>query len=97
MNKTINTINTTTESVKSVERIPTYALPYLVNGDATGLTDEDKKIIDDVWRRNNIELVVPMAEDVEAGPQPYFSSSPMFGLPAEVEDCIVIMRGQNNG
>lgn len=96
MNKTINT-NTTTENVKSVERIPTYALPYLVNGDATGLTDEDIEIIDKAVSRNGIEIVVPIADDVEAGPQPYFSSSPMFGLPAEVEDCIVIMRGQNNG
>ncbi len=97
MNKTINTITTTAENVKSVERIPTYALPYLVNGDATGLTDEDIETIDKAVSRNGIEIVVPIAEDVEAGPQPYFSSSPMFGLPAEVEDCIVIMRGQNNG
>ncbi len=96
MNKTINT-NTTTENVKSVERIPTYALPYLVNGDATGLTDEDIEIIDKAVSRNGIEIVVPIAEDVEADPQPYFSSSPMFGLPAEVEDCIVIMRGQKDG
>ena len=84
--------NTTNENVKSVERIPTYALPYLVNGDATGLTDEDIKIIDKAVSKSGIEVVVPITESVEGSPQPYFSSSPMFGLPDEVEDCIIIMR-----
>lgn len=81
---------------KSVERIPTYALPYLVNGDRTGLTDEEIRMIDGVCRRNNIELVVPISESVEGGPEPYFSAFPFFGLPAEVEDCIVIMRNDSN-
>lgn len=80
---------------KSVERIPTYALPYLVNGDRTGLTDEEIRMIDGVCRRNNIELVVPVSESVEGGPEPYFSAFPFFGLPAEVEDCVVIMRPGN--
>lgn len=80
---------------KSVERIPTYALPYLVYGDPTGLNDEEIMMIDGVCRRNNIELVVPVNESVEGGPEPYFSAFPFFGLPAEVEDCIVIMRPDN--
>ncbi len=86
----------TSKSEKSVERIPTCALPYLVNGDATGLTAEDKKIIDDACRIYGIEVVVPITDSVEGSPQPYFSSSPMFGLPTEVEDCIVIMGKGNN-
>lgn len=81
----------TNMNVKSVERIPTYALPYLVNGDATGLTTEDKRIIDEASCRHGIEVVVPITDSVEGSPQPYFSSSPMFGKPTEVEDCIVIM------
>lgn len=81
---------------KSVERIPTYALPYLVNGDRTGLTDEEIRMIDGVCRRNSIELVVPISESVEGGPEPYFSAFPFFGIPAEVEDCVVIMRNDNN-
>ena len=87
MNKT----DKTSRNEKSVERIPTYALPYLVNGDATSLTAEDKEIIDDACRRHGIEVVVPITDSVEGSPQPYFSSSPMFGKPTEVEDCIVIM------
>lgn len=81
----------TNRNGKSVERIPTYALPYLVNGDATGLTAEDKEIIDEAYRTHCIEVVVPITDSVEGSPQPYFSSSPMFGKPTEVEDCIVIM------
>lgn len=87
MNKT----DKTDKSEKSVERIPTYALPFLVNGDATGLTAEDKKTIDEACRRHGIEVVVPITDSVEGSPQPYFSRFPMFGLPTEVEDCIVIM------
>lgn len=92
MNKT----DKTNRNKKSVERIPTYALPYLVNGDATGLTVKDKEIIDDAYRRHGIEVVVPITDSVEGSPQPYFSSTPMFGLPTEVEDCIVIMSKGNN-
>lgn len=81
--------------MKTVERIPTYALPYLVNGDATHLTDEEVKMIDDVCRDNRIELVVPITESVEGSPQPYFSIMPFFGLPSEVEDCIVIFEDRD--
>lgn len=79
------------KTTKSVERIPTYALPYLVNGDKTSLTDAEVKMIDDVCRNNCIELVTPIGKSVEGDPQPYFCSAPMFGKPTEVEDCIVII------
>ncbi len=79
------------KTTKSVERIPTYALPYLVNGDKTNLTEQDVQMIDDVCRTNCIELVTPIGKSVEGDPEPYFCCSPMFGKPTEVEDCIVIM------
>ena len=75
---------------RTVERIPTYALGYLVNGDATSLTDEEVKEIDDLCRKMQIELVCPISDTVEGGVHPYFSGSPFFGKPTEVEDCIVI-------
>lgn len=75
---------------KSVERIPTYALGYLVNGDPTALDESEVKMIDKICRTQKIEVVCPIRESVEGGCQPYFSSSPMFGKPTEVEDCIVI-------
>ena len=77
---------------KSVEQIPTYALPYLVNGDNTNLNQEEINKIDTILKTRRIELVYPMSDSVEGGTQPYFSRTPMFGKPTEVEDCIVITR-----
>lgn len=34
---------------KSIEKIPIWSLGYLINGDVTGLTDEEIKMIEDWW------------------------------------------------
>lgn len=73
---------------KSIEKIPTWSFGYIFNGDATGLTDEEVKMIDKVMHDLNVELVCTPLEASE----PYFSSSPLFGLPSEVEDCIILYR-----
>lgn len=78
--------------MKSIEKIPTYALPYLVNGDPTNLTDEEQQEIDGIVRKHHIELIAPITDSDEGSPEPYFSSVPFFGLPTEVEDCIVIFQ-----
>lgn len=75
---------------KTIERIPAYALSYLVNGDATSLTEEEIKEIDALCHKDKIELVCPITDSVEGGTQPYFSNHPYFGKPTLVEDCIVI-------
>lgn len=31
---------------KSIEKIPVWSLGYIINGDATGLTDEEIRMID---------------------------------------------------
>ena len=77
---------------KNIEKIPTYALPYLVNGDASNLTEDEIKQIDEICREQGIELVVPIGDSVEGGTEPYFSSPPLIGKPTEVEDCIIIHR-----
>lgn len=77
---------------KDIEKIPTYALPYLVNGDASNLTEDEIKQIDEICRKQGIELVVPISDSVEGGTEPYFSCTPLFGKPTEVEDCIIIHR-----
>lgn len=77
---------------KDIEKIPTYALPYLVNGDASNLTEDEIKQIDEICREQGIELVVPIGDSVEGGTEPYLSSTPLFGKPTEVEDCIIIHR-----
>lgn len=75
---------------RSIERIPTWALPYLVNGDANGLKKSEIKMIDHLLRTQRIELVYPIMDSVEGGTQPYFTTEPLFGQATEVEDCIVI-------
>ena len=44
---------------RSIERVPTWALPYMANGDATGLKDKEIKMIDNLLRNRCIELVCP--------------------------------------
>lgn len=66
----------------TTEKIPTWALCYLINDDPTGLTDEDKELADDYCKRlgtNGAPVFDPKGE-------PYFSSYPAFGLATEVED-----------
>lgn len=50
---------------KDIEKIPTYALPYLVNGDAGNLTEDEIKLIDEACQEQGIELVVPISGNVE--------------------------------
>lgn len=73
---------------KSIEKIPIWSLGYLINGDVTGLTDEEIKMIEDWWHIQRVELVCLIEQEEDT--QPYFSHYPLFGLPAEVEDCIVL-------
>lgn len=44
---------------RSIETIPTWALCYIINGDASGLTDEEIRMVDEAIRKNNIEIVSP--------------------------------------
>jgi hypothetical protein len=74
---------------KIVEKIPTWALSYLVNADPSGLEEEDIKLVDDWCDMNNVQLVCPI-DDVEGDMQPYFTSNPAFGLACDVIDCIVL-------
>lgn len=65
------------------EKIPTWALSYLVNGDPTNLTEEDRMMIDEWIYDNDVTGVYPES-DCE-----YFTSYPAFGLPTTVCDCVV--------
>ena len=44
---------------RSIEAIPTWALCYIINGDASGLTDDEIRMVDEAMRKNNIEIVSP--------------------------------------
>lgn len=68
------------------EAVPTWALCYIVNGDATGLEEDEINMIDNWMRKARIEIVSPRDED------PYFTHYPAFGLPTDVMDCDVIYK-----
>lgn len=70
-------------------KIPTWALNYLVNADAEGLTDEDFALVR-AWER---KWDGPIS--ISASDDPYFSNSPEFGLPCDVEDCEVLVRRED--
>lgn len=66
----------------TTEPIPTWALCALVNDDWTGVTEEDKKTIDEWFERSKIKRVVgPISYDE------YFTHYPAFGLACMVMDC----------
>ena len=73
----------------ATEPIPTWALCYLINGDPTGLTDDEIAMIDK-WYADNKVQTVTTASEAEGESNPYFSHFPAFGLPAEVTDCHVM-------
>ena len=70
---------------RTVERIPVYALPYLINGDTSAIEDEEIQEIDDWQRRTGITHVCPPDSDDEYG---YFTTNPAFGKPCDVYDCV---------
>ena len=77
------------EMKKTIEKIPTWAFGYIFNGDMTGLTDEEVKQIYEALEQIGIDIVCTPADE-EA--QPYFTHYPLFGLPTEVEDCVILYR-----
>lgn len=73
----------------TIERIPTWALCYLINSDPSGLTDEEMAMVDKWYAENNV-MDICTATEQEGECYPYFSHCPAFGLPAEVVDCHVM-------
>ena len=65
---------------RSIEAIPTWSLCYIINGDASRLTDEEISMVDEAIRKNNIEIVSPRYNE-DMCTEPYFSHYPFFGLP----------------
>lgn len=74
----------------TIEKIPVWAVCYLINGTTDNLSDEDKAIIDKWWEQNNVVTGSP-ATDEEGSSHPYFSHFPAFGLGSDVIDCNVMM------
>ena len=79
------------ERFETIEKVPTWALCYIINGDPTGLSNEDIKMVDGFMQKWQVEIVSPLSQEGNAS----FSHYPAFGLPAEVEECKVIYHSEN--
>ena len=75
---------------KTVEKIPTWSLPYLINGDSTGLETDEINFIDKWVKDWGVEIVSPLTDENNNYIDSYFSSYPLFGLPCEVVDCDIL-------
>jgi hypothetical protein len=71
--------------------IPGYALPYLVNGDDSGIEPDDKQAIDNYMAQfyqtaQNCGGGVVISVESNEG---YFTHYPEFGLPCNCYDCTI--------
>ena len=67
-----------------VERIPQWAVNYLVNSDDSSLTSEDKKLVDDYEAKllaKGLRLICPID-----GTENEFCAHPAFGLACDTVD-----------
>lgn len=83
------------------ESIPSWALPYIANGDAEGLSEEDISLIEK-WENKMIKLgftpdVFDFVREGENGEtyidpeqEAYFDSFPEFGLPCDCYCCLFV-------
>ena len=87
VNEFVNRILRESSREQTVEAIPNYALPYLINGDPAGLYDEDIQEID-AWMECSgaTEVACPNDDD-----QPYFLPRPAFGKACDVCDCVCFL------
>jgi hypothetical protein len=65
-------------------KIPTWALNYLINNDVDGLTPDEIDMIHQ-W-----EISFETSFSISISGNRYFSNSPDFGLPCEVEECEIL-------
>jgi hypothetical protein len=73
--------------------MPSYALPYLINGDASGLAEVDKEIIDR-WVKKYVALSRTDGTDIiisVVGEYEHFSKYPEFGLPCSITECDILI------
>lgn len=72
----------------TVEKVPTWAIGYMVNGDPTGLEDEEIKEIDEWMGKYKACVVDPKGDS-------YFTHYPLFGKACEVYDCIILCNEED--
>jgi hypothetical protein len=74
-------------------KIPSYALSYLVNDDASGLEEKDIAATD-AYMQQYYEEAKKAGGHVIFSPsdqEPYFTHTPEYGLPCDVVECTVLI------
>lgn len=74
---------------RMIEEVPVWALCYMMYGDAEGLTDREKNMVDNFLESFVVVSCTPITDN-EGELHPFFSDEPLFGLPCEVVDCEII-------
>lgn len=82
---------------KIIEKIPTWAINFIVNGEADNLTDDEIKEVKEYYKLYElggavIDSITPK-EDENGNIIPYITLFPAFGKDAcEVEDCEIVFH-----
>lgn len=72
---------------REIARVPVWALDYLLSGDESGLSPEQKSTIDSM----GIEMTIPLEPVIGPGAR-YFSEIPLFGEASTVMESIVVFN-----
>ena len=75
---------------KTIEKIPDWALCYIINGDASGLEDEDIEMVDKFCEQFPGAIYSPITNE-DGDIEPYFTSYPAFGLACDVVDTEIVI------
>ena len=73
----------------TTEKIPTYMLPFFINGDLEGYLDSEIEAAKTWQKVNEIKEVIPPNDEDY---RPFFSQYPAFGLPCEVVECECVIE-----
>ena len=68
-----------------VEDFPTWAITYCIYDDSSGMSDEDKKIVDDWMEENGYSHIADVVENTRNE----FNKYPAFGLACETETVVM--------
>ena len=94
-------VNLSKFSEYTFESLPSWALPYIVNGDSDGLSEDDISLVEK-WENKmrergfNSDVFDFVREDengeiyLEPEQDSYFDSFPAFGLPCECYTCLFV-------
>jgi len=75
-----------------VEDFPTWAITYCIYDDSSGMSDKDKKIVDDWMEENKYSHIAEVVENTRNE----FNKFPAFGLACETETVVMVKKKEDN-